>query len=185
VALVRLTFFAAMYLASSVQLVVAQTNFTPLYDTPVYFAPAKKYFALIDVRYKGPLWYQAEQNAESRVFKGVHGRLAVVDSLEVHEFLLMTFHSEFESWIGLRYWCDRHKLEWSDGRFLEPGSFQAWDSAWMREGKTCSGAAMPNNPEQYMPVAYNPISKGPFRWIAKGWYKGYFSYFIEFPTGGP
>ncbi len=183
--LARLIFLAVICIAASAR---AQAPLAPLYDTPVYFAPAKKYFELINIRWTQMNWAHANQDAQKRVFKGTHGRLAIADSLEVHEFLLKTFHIEYPALIGLRYWCDRHKLEWSDGTLLEPGSFQAWDSAWMQEVSQCSGAAMPGEREQYMAIAYSQIQNPPsqpFRWYAKGWYKAFWSYFVEYPTGGP
>ena len=98
---------------------------------PVYDPEAKRYFALshADPRPFHDEWDRVDEQARSQSFAGVRGRLAIVDSLEVHEFLLRTFqpgHYQY-IWIGLRYLCRAKKLEWSDGRLWQPGQFQIWD----------------------------------------------------------
>ena len=187
--LVQALFLGAIYFISGSQISHAvaqtQTRLPALYDTPVYYAPEKKYVALINIRWNEMIWDKASVDAQKRVYKGVQGRLAIVDNVGVHNFLLVTFHPEWPSWIGLRYWCSRHKLEWSDGKFWESGQFQAWDRNWMQEVSVCDSAPMPNHPEQYMVITADPNSSGVFTWVAKGWYKSAWSYFIEFPTGQP
>ena len=89
-----------------------------LYDTPIYDPGSKSYFALIWARreniYRAFTWAMADKQAATREYKGVHGRLAIVDTVEVHEFLERTFHTPCETWIGLRYWCGPQKLQRQD-----------------------------------------------------------------------
>ncbi len=149
---------------------------------PVYDPGSKRYFALMHID-SGPysgVWDNVAQAARRQSYKGVRGRLAIVDSIDVHEFLLRTFRpSHYQYiWIGLRYLCRAKKLEWSDGRIFQPGSFQAWDRTWKQDIYFC---AETNDPNDWGPVAYSPQ----FRWIAKGRHKGYDWYFVEFPTGKP
>ena len=155
-----------------------------LIGVPVYDPDAKRYFALMHTEPGPPyvtMWPAVSQQAQRQTYKGVHGRLAIVDSAEIHSFLLRTFrpnHYQFV-WIGLRYLCRAKKLEWSDGRMLQPGSFQAWDKEWNQDVYTCSDK---NNPNDWAPVVYTPEMHS---WIVKGNTKGYLYYFVEFPTGQP
>lgn len=157
-----------------------------LYETPVYDPVTKRYFALNWARstkdaYRATSWANASAAAKSRQYKGVHGRLAIVDTPEVHSFLLQTFHPPCEAWIGLRYWCGARALEWSSGQAWQPGAFNAWDKVWRQDENACRGA---DAAKDYMPVAYSRTPNG-FRWIGKGLQKEYFAYFIEYPTGQP
>ena len=149
---------------------------------PVYDPAAKRYFALMHISAEpwSGMWDKVAEAARRQSYKGVRGRLAIVDSIEVHDFLLRTFRpSHYQYiWIGLRYLCRAKKLEWSDGRIFQPGSFQAWDPKWKQDIYVCSDR---NNANEWAPVAYSPQ----FRWIAKGLHKGYDWYFVEFPTGHP
>ncbi len=166
----------------------------PVYDKAVYDPESKRYFMLLNLRAppgtpyprnEGLPWGEAERDARSRSYQGVQGRLAVVNTPEIHEFLLKTFRPDVETWIGLRYWCARRQLQSTDGAVHGRDAFKAWDPNWQQDVYACKSAVM-NNPheEQYMPVAYNPVSKG-FRWIGKGWFKRYWAAFVEFPTGKP
>lgn len=151
---------------------------------PVYDPISKRYFALMraDPKNWGTKWGAVAQQAQKQAYRGVKGRLAIVDSLDVHEFLLRNFHPnkyQFNIWIGLRYLCGPKKLQWSDGRMLQPGSFQAWDPNWKQDVYACN--SQPGDPTEWAPVAYSPQ----FTWIVKGLNKGYDWYFIEFPTGKP
>lgn len=153
-----------------------------LIGVPVYDPDSKHYFALMHVGtepYPG-MWDKVANAAKRQSYKGVRGRLAVVDSFEIHEFLLRTFKpSRYQAiWIGMRYLCRAKKLEWSDGRIFQPGSFQAWDQNWKQDVYVCSER---NDPNDWAPVAYSPQ----FRWIVKGRHKQYDWYFVEFPTGHP
>jgi hypothetical protein len=151
---------------------------------PVYDPEAKRYFAFMRAVSEPPymaMWESVEKQAASQLFKGVKGRLAIVDSIEVHDFLLRNFRpNQYQYvWIGLRYFCKAKKLEWSDGRVMQPGSFQMWDKPWYRDAYTCSDR---NNPIEYAPVAYTPEMHA---WIASGRHKAYDWYFVEWPTGKP
>jgi len=158
------------------------------YDiTPIYDPVSKRYFAYMpsnpeNIPWRSE-WEWADKLAKHLVFHGVHGRLAIIDSLEVHEFLLSHFHSAFKytngpAWIGLHYLCDQKQLQWSDGRFWKPGDFQAWDTEWNHDQYTCHSGSN----DWFAPIAYeNPT----FRWMAKGRGKGYDFSFVEFPTGQP
>lgn len=168
----------------------AQAPAGALIDTPVYDPQAGRYFALISAppdpgQYQGATWISAGQHARQHNYKGVAGRLAIVDSIEVHEFLLRTFRPQsFQNiWIGLRYMCGLRKAEWSDGTELKPGGFQAWDKRWNQDPTAaCVKSADANvNLRDWAPVAYSPEHT----WIVKGQKKVYQWYFIEYPTGHP
>lgn len=164
-----------------------------LLNTPVYDPGSKSYFELVDGRNmikgygssEGPNWEEALKLARARAYKGVNGRLAVVQSIETHFFLERTFQPEWQSWIGLRLWCTRHVLQWSDGQVWKPGAFQAWDSQWSHDTYTCNSAGQsPTGMKVYAPISYTPISEG-FRWVAMGIQKRFYSFFVQYPTGHP
>jgi hypothetical protein len=160
----------------------------PLLETPIYDPAAKRYFALINpsggLAGGGISWAQADAQARGRVFKGVSGRLAVIDSLQVHEFLIQTFRPIGDTWIGARYWCDTKQIQWSDGRLYKRGDFQAWNPQWNQDIYICKSGVVKR---EYASIAYDfghkPTDTG--TWIAKSPGKWYPWYFIEFPTGKP
>lgn len=180
-------FAVAFVLALPAAPLVAQTyNDAPAgqkIGQPIYDPVAKRYFELMraDPRPFHDVWDLVAEQARSLSFEGVQGRLAIVDSPEIHEFLLNTFHPGHYQyvWIGLRYLCRAKELVWSDGRPWKPGSFQIWDAKWNQDVYTCGDK---NDPNDWAPIAYSPEMKS---WIAKGRHKGYDWYFVEFPTGKP
>jgi hypothetical protein len=150
---------------------------------PIYDPVSKRYFALMgaDQRFSTSMWSiwtAVKKQAESQVFKGVRGRLAVVDSSEVHEFLLQHFHPDQYryTWIGLEYHCRKKQLQWSNGQTLAHGEFSAWAANWRVDKWACSDTTFPDD---YAAVAYDPH----MRWVLVGRHKGYDYYFVEFPTG--
>jgi hypothetical protein len=154
---------------------------------PIYNPETKSYFALVDIttpgiNSDGNHWEAARDIAAGMLFKGVHGRLAIVKDIKIHEFFLLNFHPRQETWIGLRYLCARQQLQWADGTYWAPGSFQAWDANWKQSPFVCANVgAEPTH--DWAPIAYTPAPE--FRWIAKGWAKHFPYEFVEFPTGGP
>jgi lectin-like protein len=158
-----------------------------LLDTPVQDPASKSYFEMVDgshgmvkgpVAHEGPNWGEAYRLSQMRVYKGVRGRLAIVKSLETHQFLSLTFRPKSHVWIGLRYWCNSRKLQWSDGEMMTPGSFRAWAKEWKQDIYACASTG---GPTEYMPVAYSPLPT--FDWIGKGINKRYYYFFVEYPVG--
>ena len=89
----------------------------PLYNTPTYFEPSDTYFELVNIEtiyghydLGAKNWRVSSGLSAKRGFKGRQGRLAIVDSQEVHEFLRDTFRPDPSSWIGLRYFCGTTSL---------------------------------------------------------------------------
>lgn len=162
------------------------------FDTPVYDPGAKSYFALIDGRqhkaryHTGFEWVEADQDARTREYKGVRGRLALVATADIHSFLLRTFEPTAPAWIGLRYDCATRTIKDAGDHRVNTG-FAAWDAQWNQD-PTIVCIINPYThqlePPAYAPIAYLPVAQG-FRWVAKGPHKGYDYYFIEFPTGKP
>lgn len=149
---------------------------------PVYDPQSKRYFALMraDKAAWANRWDKVAQQAQRLTYKGVHGRLAIVDSPQVHQFLLEKFHYKLRkyAWIGLQYHCRSKQLRWSDGRLYQRGSFQAWDQNWKQDVYFCGNT---NDPNDWAPIAYSVEGT----WIGKGRGKGYDWYYIEYPTGKP
>ena len=106
----------------------------PLYDEPVYFPERKAYFELVRIppgySNRGPgapaaNWQNTRKLAAQRVYRGLRGRLAVVDSPELSAFLRKTFDPRGNAWIGLRYFCQLGRLV---GSTAEVGSRTAGES---------------------------------------------------------
>jgi hypothetical protein len=147
---------------------------------PIYDPGSKRYFAFMASDPQNTTWDRVYQQARGLYYKGVQGRLAIVDSFEVHDFLLTHWPLKYfeDAWIGLRYLCRARKLVWSDGKPFNPTEFAAWDKVWKQDIYFCGDV---NDPKDWAPIAYSPQ----FTWIAKGRHKGYRWYFMEYPTGHP
>lgn len=156
--------------------------------TPIYNPASKSYFQLFDDNTYPGNWEAARNRAAMKAFKGVRGRLAVVDSPQTHEFLLRAFdldRRKLSVWIGLRYWCSARLLQWEDGRPFspsEPDRFRLWHAEWSRSDENACSLSR-SAKVGFAPVYYRTIG-GLTRWQAVGAAK-YFSYYlVEFPTGG-
>ena len=156
----------------------------------VYDPVSKSYFQLHtftisetkDPRRVGS-WTTAQLLASSLSFKGVPGRLAIVRTPEVHDFLLRNFPGfrSDDAWIGMKVNCKSMKAYWSDGTPVDEQQFTAWDLGhWYRTDINC----MTNQALGWMPVYYKPPRDG-FRWQAAGPAKAFRHMFIEYPTGKP
>jgi len=124
-------------------------------------------------------WDQAAAKAARLTYKGRHGRLAVVDSAELHQWLLQQWDFGAlgyggDTWIGLRYWCSFRRLTWVTGDEHPFNDFAIWDTPWYREdGIRCSTTKIP-----YMGVYINGQSS---RWRATGFKKAYNYFIAEYP----
>jgi hypothetical protein len=160
----------------------------PLPQSPIYNPHSKSYFQLFsDNRHPGN-WEAARIRAEQKVYKGVRGRLAVVDSAQTHSFLLRAFkldRRDISVWIGLRYWCSARLLQWEDGSPFapsEPTHFRLWHADWSRTDEdacTFSKSASVG----FAPIYYVTMA-GLTRWQAVGAAKYFDYYLVEYPTGG-
>jgi hypothetical protein len=163
---------------------------------PVYNPTTRTYFQLFDDGHSST-WAGARKRAAMKSFKGVRGRLAVIDSIETHNFVLKKLglmQHDSSVWIGLRYWCSAHVLQWEGELPYSPsdaGRFRLWHNPWARASTGQGGAAgiestcgMTASREQgFAPVYYRNIG-GVVRWQATGAGKGFDSYLVEFVTNG-
>ena len=164
----------------------------PLYDTPVYEPDTGSYFELrkvtpgYSVRGGAPAiqWPKAQVLARQSTYKGIRGRLAVVKSKEVNDFLRRTFKPDWGAWIGLRYWCKFNRLQWITGEFHERTAYANWDPVWNHEGSPGAARGQPScrRKDTFWPVHYWSVDAG-FRWNANGDQKEMRYFFIEYPTG--
>jgi hypothetical protein len=130
-------------------------------------------------------WGEAQDQARSQVFKGVRGRLAIVDTPETHKFVMANFDVSQPMWIGLRYWCEFRMLEWIGTRPYSPsdtGRFEAWHPQWARSDQACLPRA--SGPDAFLAVYYQPISEVSALWQAVRLGKGFGRLLVEYPTGG-
>ncbi|HEY9536451.1 MAG TPA: C-type lectin domain-containing protein [Kiloniellaceae bacterium] len=160
----------------------------PLPRTPIYDSHSQSYFQLFGDNVHPGNWEAARIRAAQKFYKGVQGRLAVVDSAETHAFLLRAFklnRRHISVWIGLRYWCSARLLQWEDGLPFapsEPDHFRHWHANWSRTDQdACSFSK--SSKVGFAPVYYRTIA-GQARWQAVGAAKYFDYYLVEFPTGG-
>lgn len=163
----------------------------PLLETPAYNPHTKSYFVLVKVEANdtdsniggseyGNFWSTAEEHAQEHVFKGVHGRLAVVRDLDTTIWVETTLRPPDEVWFGLRYLCKKRQLQWTDGSYFRSGEFQLWPVHWWQsEGTVC---ADPN--QQELPVELYKDATG-VHWAVRGKFKTFSYYIVEYPTGQP
>lgn len=154
-------------------------------DPPIYNAASKSYFQLLTQTTQKQSWRFAYAAALSKTFRGVRGRLAVIDRPETHQFILRNFDLTRPIWIGLRYLCRFRMLEWNGSRPYapgDPGHFHAWHPQWYRNTQTmcASGRSLE---ESYMPFYYETIGVRNARWQASGPAKFFGRFLVEFPTG--
>ena len=153
---------------------------------PVYNPKTKSYFELRHDNIKASSfeaanWPHARSEAAKRRFKGVPGRLAIVDSKDTEDFLRSHFQPKTIVWIGLAYWCGYGKSMWVNGRTVSRGDFTNWDARWYRNAVSKCPIGYAEN--YFMPVYYD-TRKGPWRWQASGPGKQFRSMFVEYVTGG-
>ena len=160
----------------------ADSRAAETFNKPIYNPETKSYFEL---RIQDDMeWQGARRAAESHIYKGVRGRLAIVSTPEVHSFLQHNFEIKEEAWIGLRYWCTFRKLQWVTGKVMKPEDFGAWHPTWHRPDGIAPCEAAATKTTGYMSVYYQPSSAG-FKWQAVGSAKKFKRYFVEYPTGAP
>lgn len=159
----------------------------PFPNVPVYNASSKSYFQLFADNENPGNWEAARARAAMKSYKGVRGRLAVVDTAQLHDFVLRTFDLTKRNtsvWIGLRYWCQPHLLQWETGRAFspsDPGHFEIWHSKWSRSDESACGLSK-STKVGFAPVYYRTIGSVT-RWQAVGAAKYFTYYLVEFPTG--
>ncbi len=147
--------------------------------TPVYNEETGSYFALGKLpRGQGQHnWAAIIRSIQPKHYNGRRGRLAVLKSKSVQNFILDNFDLPLQTWIGLRYWCKYSKLQWVDGTVLKNKDFQPWNRPWYRSKKvTCSTQNI-----EYMPVYLLRSSKTRVNWQASGPKKGFYFYLVEYP----
>lgn len=153
-------------------------------DRPIYNPASKSYFQLVNGTGRHGNWPEARRQALTLSFRGVRGRLAVVDSAKTHEFVMRNFNVSKEMWVGLRFWCQFRMLEWSGQRPYvptDPGHFHVWHPQWSRGNLDCPPGS--KGPDAYMGVYYRPVGTQSARWQAARIGKGFNLLLVEFPTG--
>jgi Lectin C-type domain len=156
-------------------------------SAPIYNPSSKSYFQLFNDNVNSN-WEKARLRATTKVYKGIHGRLAVVDSMETHKFILQNFGlnwREASVWIGLRYWCSVRMLQWEDGLPYSPSDanhFKIWHSRWARNDSDACYSAK-SRKTGFAPIYYRNIG-GTVRWQAVGAAKFFSTYLVEYVTNG-
>lgn len=172
---------AFLFIAQGPDPVTAQMR--PVYDRPIYNPESKSYFELLDGRHlngQGPTWEQARDLAAKRSFGGAQGRLAIIRSPETDMFIRINLRPNHHTWFGLHYDCKQKKLIWTDGTDLKPGDYANWNpQGWYSSPQWgfCVG--------DYLMPAYLPLSNNIRHWMMQRSPKRFYTYIVEYPTGGP
>ncbi len=189
---------ASLSILLSVPIAVAEEPVNlPQYEgttlTPFYDPASKSYLQQVNVAH-GPQivkcahiscrWDEAAPAAEGLVYKGVHGRLAVIKSMATQEFLLTHFTFLQAIWIGLRYFCNSGKLQWVDGEYMERSDFAAWDKQWDQSADLTNGGCSSYNDKGFLGVAMSSKTQGG-TWFAKESHKFFVQFFVQYSTGKP
>jgi hypothetical protein len=163
------------------------------FNRPIYNPGTKSYFEyVINIGGKeyggsrGVGWEQAKSYAETKTFHGVRGRLAVIKNKEANDFIVKHFKPEDGTWIGLRYFCDLHALQWVTGEIWPLTAYANWGRPWNVEGTKSTNVVRSSCLKfaPWMGVHYWGAETG-YKWNANGTGK-YFEYMIiEYPTGKP
>jgi hypothetical protein len=145
---------------------------------PFYNAETDSYFELFGRskgNHRGWPWRKANEFANSKQYKGQRGRLALIRSHEILNFVRETFTISGASWIGARYYCKYSKLLWSDGKLESPKAPGMWHGQWHRTNVRCANRG-------YMPLYLTPPERGGIYWQASGPQKWFNYYLVEYPA---
>jgi hypothetical protein len=161
-------------------------------DKPIYNPETKSYFEVHKVtraESSGYIpdvsWIRAKELAQSRVFRGTRGRLAIVKTAETHKFIVNNLRPPSGSWIGLRLICNGRTLQWVTGDFWPLSAYANWGKVWNSHGAAPNGARIDcNTGAAYLPVHYWG-AEGGYKWNANGTAKHFYYAIIEYPTGKP
>jgi hypothetical protein len=148
---------------------------------PILDPRTGSYFEIVDrrdVHYQGANWREANKLAAQKKYQDRIGRLAVVADPETLNFVKSKFNLQFETWIGLRYFCRFRKLLWTTGNVqpLKPMATM-WAPQWHRTNITCDT----QTDMEYMPVYITRSSEGPSTIQASGIEKRMYYSLIEYP----
>lgn len=151
-------------------------------NSPIYFPHTRSYYELVEIGLGYSIrgapdisWDRAQHWANTKTYKGVRGRLAVVRDAETTAFLRDTFKPSQPSWIGMRYYCRLGRLVWTDGTEQSFTGYKNWAKEWGRS-LVCQNSA---STSEYGGIYFTPVRDG-FRWKANGQSKEYGYLFIEY-----
>ena len=155
---------------------------------PIYNPASKSYFEL---RYRAPReghsWNQARKAVAILQFKGVQGRLAIIDSYATHMFLMENIRMSKPAWIGMYVQCKTLNAYWVNGRQQLNSEINLWHNPWYRRSDIrCGIQSIDTMPVWLLPQRgfQNFSGKTGFRWMATGPRKGDHYMIVEYPTGG-
>ena len=153
---------------------------------PIYNPASKSYFEL-RYRFKGITWAKMGQEAGAHQFKGVQGRLAVIDSYETHAFLSENIPRHFPAWIGMYVDCKTMNVYWVNGEQQLNSKINFWNNPWYRDSRIrCSSQGISMMSVWLLPQRNYKQYGGSAgsRWVATGPHKGDHYMLVEYPTGG-
>lgn len=182
-----------------------------LYGVPIYFEPNDTYYELVSIKsaHRDQIpagvtsWNTVRKLARQHIYKGRRGRLAIVNSKELNDFLRDKFKPDRPTWIGLRYNCKYRKFIWVDGRVLGRRDYRNFGTPWniWGAGNYINSGTVPDSSTRrcykgWMPIHYWPVNdsgywslgdksfKGSgrgFHWNANGYAKFFGAFFVEYP----
>jgi len=186
-----LAILAVLIMAATQALAQTPTPKGPLWNTPVYNPDTKSYFEMkhFPVGYSNAnpttsdhaRWEWAMRLARTFTHKGARGRLAVLRNAAALRFVERAFRPKVQVWIGLRYWCSVHRLQWVTHEFFDSGGAKIWAKPWGPAPNACSKAI------PYFGVAIGGPDYQAHPWLpllkAWGFHKEFPAFLVEYPTG--
>lgn len=107
-----------------------------LFTAGPYYNPAtRSYFELI--RTDAFDWDEAYAESKNHKYKNTIGQLATISRPETHLFLINSFSFLNDTWIGLRFFCEKSRLEWTGGVRHPRNSFDNWKEVEGQNNITC------------------------------------------------
>lgn len=154
---------------------------------PLLYEPNNSYFQLVldfgGQRHNGIRWADANAKASMMQYQGRRGRLAIIDSPMLYDWLskqlnLSGLPHGGNTWFGLKYWCGFRQMTWSSGKQHPFSSFSAWDTPWhWGDIDNCNIESI-----EYMGTYIDGSS---LRWKAVGEKKAFPYFLVEYPAPDP
>lgn len=154
--------------------------------TPVIFEGNGNAYALFDhsysanrkfVGYEAVRVGKAVAIARESTYKGVPGRLAIIDSKELETFLRTTFQPTRRAWIGLRYTCSTSTWTYSNGEVIPVNAYTHWHpTKWSLGGRRtiqCRGTG-------FSQAYFGAEDIGPY-WAVASQTKAFSMSLVEYP----
>lgn len=162
----------------------------PLLYEPIIFEGNGNAYVLIDTKrqpdgsYKNKpdlRWLAAESVARNATYKGVAGRLAIIDSAALDMFIRTNLRPNRLAWFGVQYICDQQRWVYSNDETIPVNAYTNWHpTSW---GAPVLGNTLDCGMYPYLAGYLKSDESGGLYWGLNTSSKAYGQYIVEFPLG--